>query len=104
MSQIEAESIRKHFEQIIEEMRDGMCFFVGYIFSIDESVINKVVSSLAARTESTDLYSSVWCDDLSEEEWQSNYSINEFLNLYEKDESYGCMSTMNRRLMDSNCN
>jgi hypothetical protein len=81
---LDFEIIWSKFDWVIDDMKDGMCFFEGYIPSIDQSCLDSKLSEIAKVSQSYNLGTSVWSDSATEAEWEKEYSIPESIDHFRK--------------------
>lgn len=81
----EFSDIWNDFEYVVEDMRNGMCFFEGYIMNVSEKRIEDGIKSLCCAPFNATLQLSTWSNESTEEEWQKSYTTEEYLEFYRVD-------------------
>lgn len=81
MSVLSFGQIWPQFEWVIEDMRDGMCFFEGYVPSVDQSRLLQSFSDVASPSPEA-FASSVWSNESTEADWAKCTTRSEFVQLF----------------------
>ncbi|NNE57444.1 MAG: hypothetical protein HKN36_04990 [Hellea sp.] len=79
------ESFEKLWPRIsyfIDEMCSGMAFFEGYIPSIDATNLDANIRFLKAQVCDGSFDLSVWSNETTKQDWNREYSFNEYLNFF----------------------
>jgi len=77
------DEIWPHFSWVIEEMRDGMGFFEGYITSIGENNLLVPLSKLIWRARSHSFTSSAWSDETTEADRERDYDAADYVAFFD---------------------
>lgn len=75
-------SIWPRFKWVIDELKEGMCFFEGYIPTISEDELLSPLSNLISRARNHSFKSSVWSNDTSESDWEKEYSHSQYVESF----------------------
>ncbi len=75
-------SIWSQFNWVIDKMKEGMCFFEGYIPGIGQDDLLFSLSELIRRTRIQSFKSSVWSNDISEAEREKEYTPSQYVELF----------------------
>ena len=76
------EQIWLNFSWIIDEMKDGMCFFEGYIPSVETEDLQPRLSELINNSQSWSSLYSVWSNNTTKSDWERKYTISEYLEFF----------------------
>ncbi len=76
------EQIWPEFKWVIDEMKDGMCFFEGYIPTIGQEDLSKKLQKLIDASVTYTFMYSVWSNDTTESEWEKEYTLSEYIGFF----------------------
>jgi hypothetical protein len=76
------ETVWEKFSYVLEEMRNGMAFFEGFILNVSLDTIDSGIKSLCSPPYNATLNLSTWSNDSSKEDWARNYSVEKYVELY----------------------
>ncbi len=76
------ESIWKDFSYILDEMKDGVCYFEGYIPNISIQDFKIKLLTLTEEPSKLDFSSTVWSDDSSDSEINKQHEIDDLISLF----------------------
>ena len=82
MSVNDFDTIWRKFDWVIDEMKNGMCFFEGYIPIVGASDLNQPLSIIKESSRSYDYSCSIWANDTSEEDWEQTYEASEYIGFF----------------------
>ena len=77
------DEIWPRFSWVIEEMRNGMCFFEGYVPSLGGSGLLDPLSKLMERADSHTFRMSTWSNETAASDWSRQYSVGEYVEFFE---------------------
>ncbi len=69
-------------ELLIDDIKDGACFFEGYIPSIDKDDLNGKLLQLMGESIRHTFIFSVWSDDSTEAEWEQEYPLSKYIDYF----------------------
>lgn len=85
MSMMNFEQIWSEFKWVIDEMKDGMCFFEGYIPSIGQEDLGKKLRKLIGASITCTFMDSVWSNDTTESDWEKEHTPSEYIEFFTSD-------------------
>ena len=88
MGKLTNEEVWEKSNEIIEEMQKGMCFFEGFLPSIQFNKIRDALQNLSTRAPNFDCTQSVWENKTTPEDWNRKYELEECLKFFEAGKIY----------------
>lgn len=82
------DEIWSQFSWVLEDMRNGMAFFEGYIPTLDENDLLASLQELIDRAEGHSFRSSTWSSDTTASDWDGEYSDAQYVAFFSSGRIY----------------
>ena len=76
------DEIWPRFGDVVEDMRQGMAFFEGYIPRVAKCNLFSPLLELSERANTHSLECSIWSDESTESDWNKDYEMSEYVAFF----------------------
>src|SRR3546814_12495449 len=76
------DEIWPRFSWVLEDMRNGIAFFEGYVPVLGEGDLLGPLQAIIERAESHSFRTSTWSSDTTPSDWEGEYSDSEYVSFF----------------------